>query len=807
MDTLLQDLRFALRTLRKSLGFTALAVVCLALGIGVNTTIFSVVNAALLRPFPFAEPERLVAVRASHLKSGIDETGPSYQDFRDWQAGTTAFAGMAAFDYRSLTLSDGEEPERLAGSAVTWNLFPLLGVAPQLGRGFREEEDRPGAEGVVLLSDEAWRRRFNADPAVVGRSILVNDAPHTVVGVMPPRFKYPENEELWVPLTPLEHGSSRAERGYQVIARLAPGATLERANAEVVAAARRLEAQYPRENQGWSAYAQSIRELMVGDNTSLIILTMMGAVSFVLLIACANVANLMLARATARHREIAVRAALGAGRGRIIRQLLTESVIVALAAGVLGIGVAWIGLRLIDAGIPPQDAVPFYIHWSVDGATLLYTLAVSALTGVLFGLAPALQASKANLQEALKEGSRGSGAGLRRNRLRSSLVVAEVALSLVLLVGASLFVRSFLNLQRKSGGFDTAPLMTLRFYMPGDRYESPRAKTQRVEDVVRRVEALPGVAAATASNLIALSGGGAGGGVVVEGRVVERGEEPRIYWTGVTPHFFQAMDVPLVSGRTFTDAEGRDSSAVAVVSESMARKFWPQGGALGQRFRFADDSAAHWITVIGVARDFYYDDLDERELMPAAFVPYPYLATRNTGLTIRSTGGDPVAVTAAVRREIRASDPALPVFEAMTMDEVRRVGSWDYRLFGWMFSVFGAIALFLAAIGVYGVIAYGVSQRTHEIGVRVALGARGGDVLRLVVGQGVALAAIGVGIGLLGAAGVTQVVKSILFDVSATDPLSYAGVALFLTAVAVLASYLPARRASRVDPIVALRSE
>jgi putative ABC transport system permease protein len=807
MDTLLQDLRFALRTLRKSPGFTALAVVCLALGIGVNTTIFSVVNAALLRPFPFAEPERLVAVRASHLKSGIDETGPSYQDFRDWQAGTTAFAGMAAFDYRSLTISDGEEPERLAGSAVTWNLFPLLGVAPQLGRGFREEEDRPGAEGVVLLSDEAWRRRFNADPAVVGRSILVNDAPHTVVGVMPPRFKYPENEELWVPLTPLEHASSRAERGYQVIARLAPGATLERANAEVVAAARRLEAQYPRENQGWSAYAQTIRELMVGDNTSLIILTMMGAVSFVLLIACANVANLMLARATARHREIAVRAALGAGRGRIIRQLLTESVIVALAAGVLGIGVAWIGLRLIDAGIPPQDAVPFYINWSVDGATLLYTLAVSAATGVLFGLAPALQASKANLQEALKEGSRGSGAGLRRNRLRSSLVVAEVALSLVLLVGASLFVRSFLNLQRKSGGFDTAPLMTLRFYMPGDRYESPRAKTQRVEDVVRRVEALPGVAAATASNLIALSGGGAGGGVVVEGRVVERGEEPRIYWTGVTPHFFQAMDVPLVSGRAFTDAEGRDSSAVAVVSESMARKFWPQGGALGQRFRFADDSAAHWITVIGVARDFYYDDLDERELMPAAFVPYPYLATRNTGLTIRTTGGDPVAVTAAVRREIRASDPALPVFEAMTMDEVRRVGSWDYRLFGWMFSVFGAIALFLAAIGVYGVIAYGVSQRTHEIGVRVALGARGGDVLRLVVGQGVALAAIGVGIGLLGAAGVTQVVKSILFDVSATDPLSYAGVALFLTAVAVLASYLPARRASRVDPIVALRSE
>ena len=806
MDTLLQDLRFAVRTLRKSPGFTALAILCLALGIGVNTTIFSVVNAALLRPFPFAEPERLVAVRATHLKSGIDESSPSYQDFRDWQAGTTTMSGMAAFDYRSLTLSDGEEPERLQGSAVTWNLFPLLGVAPQLGRGFREEEDRPGAEGAVLLSDETWRRRFNADPGVIGRSILVNDAPRTVVGVMPPRFKYPENEELWVPLTPLVHASPRTDRGVEVIGRLKPGATLEQANAEVGAMARRLAAQYQRENQGWGAFAQSIRDLMVGDNTSLIILTMMGAVSFVLLIACANVANLMLARATGRHREMAVRAALGAGRGRIVRQLLTESVIVALAAGVLGVGIAWVGLRLIDAAIPPQDAVPFYIAWSVDGATLLYTLVVAVLTGVLFGLAPALQASKANLQEALKEGGRGSGTGLRRNRLRSTLVVVEVALSLVLLVGASLFVRSFLNLQRKSGGFDTAPLMTLRIYMPGDRYESTRAKVQRVEDVVRRVEALPGVTAATASNLIALSGGGANGRVVVEGRVVEPGEEPRIYWTGVTPHFFQAMDVPLVSGRTFTDAEGRDSSAVAVVSEAMAKRLWPGGSPVGRRFRFAGDTAAHWLTVIGVARDFYYDELDERELLPAAFVPYPYLATRNTGLTIHATG-DPVAVTAAVRREIRASDPALPVFEAMTMNEVRRVGSWDYRLFGWMFSVFGAIALFLAAIGVYGVIAYGVSQRTHEIGVRVALGARGGDVLRLVVGQGVALAAAGVGIGLLGAAGVTQVIKSILFDVSATDPLSYVGVALFLTTVAVLASYLPARRAMSVDPIVALRSE
>jgi len=807
METLLTDLRFAARTLRKSPSFTALAVLCLALGIGVNTTIFSVVNGALLRPFPFEDPDRLVMLNGTYPKNGWDDAGLSYLDFRDWQAGSTSFTQVAGYDWRSLTISDGDEPERLAGGSVTWNLFPMLGIRPQLGRGFRADEDQPGAEKVVLLSDELWGRRFNRDPAVVGRSIRVNDEPRTVVGVMPPRFKFPENNELWVPLTPLMHATPRNARGISVIGRLKPGVTLEQASAEAAAIAKRLEAQHPVENRGWGGRAADLRERFIGDETSLVILTMMGAVSFVLLIACANVANLMLARATARHREIAVRAALGAGRARIVRQLLTESVLVALMAGAVGVPLAYVGLKLIDASIPPEDALPYYIHWAVDGQTLAYTLAVSLLTGVVFGLAPALQASKSNLQEALKEGSRGSGAGARRSRLRSTLVVAEVALSLMLLVGASLFVRSFMNIQGAKAGFDTAPLMTLRFYLPGDRYDSTSAKTQRVEDILRRVEALPGVQAAFASNLIPLGGGGNGGNVVVEGRPVEAGDEPKIFWAGVTPHLFQTIGVPLVSGRTFTDAEGFDSSRVAVVSEALANKLWPKANPLGQRFRFADDTSNHWLTVIGVARDFQYAQLDDREVDPAAYLPYPYHgAARNTGLTIR-TAGDPTAVTAAVRREIRASDPALPVFEAATMNKVRETSYWQYGLFGWMFSVFGGIALFLAAIGVYGVIAYGVSQRTHEIGVRVALGARGRDVLRLVVGQGVALALVGVAVGVLGAFGVTRLIASILFDVSPSDPLSFAGVAVFLTAVAVVASYVPARRAMGVDPIVALRSE
>jgi putative ABC transport system permease protein len=807
METLLQDVRFAVRTLRKSPGFTFLAVLCLALGIGVNTTIFSVVNAMLLRPFPFAEPERLVALQDTQLRNGIDDASLSYKNFVDWREQNTVFAQVAGYDWRSLTLSDGDQPERLEGSAITWDLFPMLGVRPALGRGFREEEDRPGAEGVVLLSDEVWRRRFNSDPSVVGRTIRVNDAPRTVVGVMPPRFKFPVDQQLWVPMAPLEHETGRGVRSVRVMARLKPGVTEEQARTEAVAFAKRLESQYPVENGAWSSTVKPLRDELIPRDVTLVVLTMMGAVSFVLLIACANVANLMLARATSRHREIAVRAAIGAGRGRIVRQLLTESVIIAMLAGAVGIPLAYAGLELLDLSIPPSDAVPYYLDWSVDVPTLLYTVGVSLLTGVVFGLAPALQASKSDLLEALKEGGRGGGSGARRSRLRSALVVGEVALSLVLLVGAALFVRSFMAFQHTTVGFDTAGLMTLRLYLPGDRYDSTAAKTQRLDELVRRAEAIPGVRAAAASNTIVLGAGGGSDGIVVEGKAVTRGEEPRIFWTGVTQHWFRTLEVPIVSGRDFTESEGVDSSGVAVISQAMAKKLWPAGDALGRRFHFADDTAAHWITVIGIARDFHYDDLDTKELLPAAYLPYPYLPARNNGLTVRVTGGDPAAITSALRREIRASDAAIPLFEVQTMEQVRAMGYWQYGLFSGMFSVFGAIALFLAAVGVYGVISFGVSQRTHEIGVRVALGARRGDVLRLVVGQGAGLTLAGVAIGLVGAFGVTRVIASVVYNVSPTDPLSFAGVALFLMGVAVVASYLPARRAMGVDPVVALRHE
>jgi putative ABC transport system permease protein len=806
MDTLLPDIRYSLRVLAKDRGFTIVAVLCLALGIGVNTTVFSVVNAVLLRPAPFHELDRLVTVDEVRVRHPEDESGPSFQNFRDYRDRNRSFASMGAFTARSLTLSDGEEPERLPGMVVSWDLFPTLGVRPRLGRGFRPEDDRPGAAGTVLLSHEVWTRRYHADTAILGRTIAVNGLPHTIVGVMPERFKFPKNEELWVPISPILDRTARTDRGLGVIARLRPGVTPAQARGDLAAVAKQLAVEFPRDNQGWTAKHESFAEWLTPADTRLIILTMMGAVSFVLLIACANVASLMLARAGARQREIAVRAALGAGRGRIVRQLLTESVIVALMAGALGVLVASWGLDLIDASIPPGDQVPYFIYWSIDRPTLIFTLAVSFATGILFGLAPALQAARGGLQAALNEGGRGGALGGRRSRLRSVLVVGEVALSLVLLVGAALFTRSFLNIQRASGGFDTAPLMTMRFYMPGDAYEASGAKTRRVHDVVRRVEALPGVRAAFASNMVPLSSGGSGGDAVVEGRVVQPGDEPRIFWTGVTPHLLRTLGVPLLAGRDFTDAEGADSSGVAIVSRTMARKLWPNADPLGRRFRLAEDTSGHWLTVIGVAGDFYHDELDSRDSLPAAYLPYPYMATRNTGLTIR-VAGDPAIVTAAVRRAIRASDPALPLFEIGTMEEVRRNGFWQFRLFGWMFSTFGGIALFLAAIGVYGVIAYSVAQRTREIGVRMALGARSGDVLRLVVGRGLVLATVGVALGLFGAFAVTRVIQSQLYDVSASDPLSFAGVALFLVAIACLASYLPARRATAVDPVVALRAE
>jgi predicted permease len=513
-----------------------------------------------------------------------------------------------------------------------------------------------------------------------------------------------------------------------------------------------------------------IRNWLIPDNVEVVILAMMGAVTLVLMIACANVANLLLARASVRHREISIRAALGAGRLRIVRQLLTEAIMIGLLSTPLGVALAWVFLKLIDQGIPP-DSIPYFIHWALDFRSLAYTCGISLLTGVIFGMVPALHSTRSNLQDSLKEGGRGATGG-RRAWTRNGLVVAEIAMSLVLLIGASLFVRSFLNLQNAVVGFDTAPLMALRFYLPGTQYEPADAKARRVWDIVRRVEALPGVQSAFASNFVPFLGGGGGGNVVVEGRTVERGQEPGITFVAATTRLRQTLNVALLRGRDLTESEDTTTTPVALINQTMAKQLWPEQDAVGRRFRLTDGQF-DWFTVVGIVSDFRHGQGTAPTRSPAAYVPYSFEPTLNTGLTIRVTG-DPTRIVPAVRQEIRVSDPTLPVFQVNTAEANRLRSFWQYKLFGWMFSVFGGVALLLASIGVYGVLSYSVSQRTQEIGVRVALGAGPRDVMRLVLGQGLKLSGEDprrTRRALLA----TQWIKTLLYNVTSSDPLSFVG--------------------------------
>ena len=802
----LQDLRYAARSLAKTPLVTGIAIACLALGIGVNATIFSVVDGVMLQPSPFKDADEIVILNSSNPRERITRGGISYRDLIDVRDHASTLQTLGAYQMRSLTIADGSrEPERYPGQLVSWTLFPLLGVQPVIGRNFEAADDRACAEPVVMLSDDVWTVRYGRDPSVVGRAISINGTAHTVIGVMPPRFAFPETHKLWVPITPYVLNQARDQRGLQVFARMKPGVSHEEVRSELGALGTRLAQAYPAENANWSLAIRPVSEAMVPDQVRLMMISMMGAVTLVLLIACANVANLLLAKAALRQREISIRAALGAGRWRIVRQLLTESVCIGLLSAPLGIAIAWLGIRLLDSSMP-QDQVPYFIHWSLDARALAYTISISALTGIIFGLAPAFQAVKGDLQSTLKEGGRGNTGGSRA-WVRNTLVVAEVALSLVLLIGASLFIRSFLNLQTAVVGFDTTPLMTMRFYLPGAAYEDDGAKARRVDDIVRRVEGLPGVQAAFASNWVPMGVGGGGGRVLVEGRAVEAGQEPGITFVGVTPRMRQTLDIALVSGRDMTASEGSARIPVALVNQAMAQRLWEGTDPVGRRFKVMGEGTPEWFTVIGVVADFRHRQGNNTDPQgPAAYVPYLFQVSLNTGLTVR-VAGQPSAITAAVREQIRVSDATLPIFDVRSAEELRQLSYWQFALFGSMFGTFGFVALLLASIGVYGVLAYSVSQRVQEIGVRMALGAERRNVLALIVGQGLRLAGIGVVLGLIGSWGVTGFVSSVLYNVTPTDPVSFIGVSAFLTFVAAVASYLPARKAMAVDPIVALRND
>ena len=799
MDALRQDLRFAVRLLLKSPGFTAMAVLSMALGIGVTVTVFGILNGIALRPFPYLEPDRIVAVSMENPR--VEGYGTwSFLDYVDLENETTVFQGVAAHRGGGrMTLAGPDGPEQIAIDAVSADLFPLLGVSPFLGRGFAPREDRPDGPPVVLLGYDLWQSRFEGDPNIIGRELIAGGKPHRVVGVMPPGFEFPDIRQAWVPLGSRWAGSSRTERNLQVKARLWPGVSLEQARAEVGAFAHRLEQTYPETNSGWQASVKPLREKVAPAELQRPFLILAGAAGCVLLLACVNVSNLLLAQAGGRQKELAVRAALGCGRGRIVRQLLTENVLLALAGGSIGVLLSPLGLEAANRALAP---VPFWMRFTLDGPVLLFALAASVASGLVFGLVPAQQAARIELRSIFKEGG-----GIRRRRgpgLRALLVVGEVAIALVLLIGTSLFLRSFVQLRHSDPRLVSPELLTLWTTLQGEAYDDIRNRAQRAEDVARRLAAVPGIEAA-AAGAVPLYDSATRGRIGLSGKVFPPGKEPVLLTSGVTSGWFATLRVPLLHGRAFNPRESADGAPVAVVNQSFARRYFPGGNPVGKRLRLLDPEATGWLTIVGVCGDLAATNLRE-PIEPRVFVPPAYQQIRSLGIVLR-TRDDRDEVLNRVRKELQASDPSLPVYDILTMDEVVDDVVVVDRTVGEGFALFGAIALFLAAIGIYGVISCAVNQRLHELGVRIALGAKRRHVLGPVLLRGAVLAGAGIGLGLVCALAATRLVAGALYEVSPTDLASFTGIPLLLLGVALAACWVPARRAMDADPVEAIRSE
>jgi putative ABC transport system permease protein len=801
------DLRYGVRMLWKNKGFTAVAVVALALGIGANSAIFSVVNTVLLRPLPYREPVCLVMLWEDNSKIGYPRDTPAAANYIDWRDQSTVFEGMTATADRSFNLTGAGEPERFDGKRVSTNFFSLLGVEPQLGRGFVPEEDVPGADHVVVLSHGLWQRRFGSDRGMVGKSITLNGEGYTVVGIMPPGFQFMSQDVgMWVPIAfTQQQAASRGSHYLKVVARLKPGVTVEHAQAEMSTIAARLQQQYPEQNTDLGATVVSLHEEVVG-NIRPALLVLLGAVGFVLLVACANVANLLLARAAVRQKEIALRTALGASRLRLVRQFLTESVLLAALGGLVGLLLSVWGVSLLKSFIPENISQVKAI--AVDARVLGFTLLVTLLTGLVFGLAPALQASRFNLNETLKEGGRDAAAARGGNRIRGLLVVAEVAVSLVLLVGAGLLINSFMRLRSVDPGFRTDNLLTMSVVLPPQKYPDQARRAAFYTDMISRVEALPGVRSAGVTNWIPLVMQGDSNGYTIEGQPAPTGKPHIIVTRIVSPHYFGTMGIQLIEGRVFEEGKDRvDSPCVAVVGEAVARKYWSGQSPLGKRLSPGTvESEADWCQVVGVVKDVRQMEL-AAESKPQLYFTYDQATFFAPRYLVVKTDGDPLALAGAVRKTVWDVDRDQPVSNVRTMEDVLAESLARQRFSTLLLGVFAGVALLLAAVGIYGVMSYSMAQRTREIGIRMALGAQKRDVLKLAVGQGVKLVAIGVGIGLVGALALTRVMTSLLYGVSATDPVTLVTISLVLVAVALLASYIPARRASKVDPLIALRYE
>jgi len=812
--TILQDIRYGLRMIAKAPGFTLLATLALALGICANTTIFSFINGLILRPLTgVRDPDRLVAVFTSDYSSGL-YGGSSYPDYVDLRDQADVLANLAAFDQTVLNASGESEAQRLRGFVVTGNYFDVLGVRAQLGRTLQPSDDLRADAVPVVISDSLWQRRFSADPTIAGKTLKLNDNLYTIVGVTEPSFRGLQlglPPEFWLPTTAsseLTRGR-RDDRGIQLVGRLKPGVSLAQAQTQLTTISARLAQSYPETNRGTIERPNEprpmtvVRESRVGPEAEIAIkrvsLLLFAVVGLVLLIACANVANLLLARASARRREIAVRLALGASRGRLIRQLLTESFLLASLGGVAGLLATQWTVRLLPQFFPANDANG--LDLSVDWRVLVFTLGVSLLTGLLFGLAPALQATRLNLLPALKAEASGYGPRQRRIALRDVLVIAQLAMSLILLVSAGLFVRSLRQALTFDPGFATDNLLTASLEARGARLNEQQGQ-QFFQQTLGRVSSLPGVQSATLSMVVPLSGGGNRRMITLEGYQPQPNEDTELNTNTIGPNYFSTMGIPIVAGRDFDKQDREGGPLVVIVNEELARRYYG-GNAVGKRLQIGSNVPSR--EIVGVARTARYRNLREQ---PLPFIYIPFSQEYQSGMTLLvRTKGDPEAVVGSLQNEMRALNKDVPLFSVQTMSE--RIGGQlaADRMIAVLLSVFGSGALLLAAIGIYGVMGYAVAQRTHEIGIRLALGAEQRDILRLIVGQGMVLIAIGAGIGLAMALAATQVLKSLLFGVSATDPLTFASVIVVLVGVALLACYLPARRATKVDPLEALRYE
>jgi putative ABC transport system permease protein len=810
MRSLIQDLGYGMRVLRRAPGFTAAAIATLALGIGANTAIFSMVNIQTLKPLSYRQPERVAFLLAWNAERQERRFNMSYADFAELQRSAGSLEELAAYSYWSANLTGGDMPERIQAYRVTVNTFTMLGVAPMLGRGPLPEEGRTGGSLVVVISHGLWQRRFGGDRSVAGRVVQLDGRPHTIVGVMPPAFEYPIfnfKGDLWAPLQ-VEQAAMLADRGSNatIVARLRDGVPYAKAQADVDTIMRRLEAEHPDTNRslgGRLVEMGKIDDELAGPAMLIVVVT----VAIVLLLACANVANLLLARGVSRQRELAVRAALGASGGRIVRQLLVESLLLGLGGGVAGAAVAFVALDALRGALPEilLNTQPNIDQLGVDGLTLVFTLLLSIATSVVFGLVPALKTSRPRLQDGLKE-SAGAGGSAGSRRLRATLVIAEVALSAVLLVGAGLLVRSYQNLQRLAPGFDASGVLTMTVTLPDYRYESADARRQFFAQAVARIERLPGVQSAAFVNTLPFSTYNRGGSFLIDGQPAPQpGRVPVAAHRVITPAYFRTLAIPVVAGRPFAESDRDGSAPVAIVNGTLVRTYFNGRDPIGSRLRIGTSSESPWLTIVGVVGDVHHEQLSTRPA-PEIYRPYPQAPAAMMMLAAR-VDGDPNALVAATRAQIQAIDPAQPVYHVKALSRLVADSLMPQTSAAAMVTLFSAVALLLAAVGIYGVLSYAVSQQTREFGVRMALGAQRGDVLRLVVGRGLALVLGGLALGVTAAFGVTRLMTGLLYGVGASDPATYAAVIAILFFVGCAACAVPAWRATRVEPVVALRNE